>query len=261
MIYNLLQQGIFNQIRRYCFGISFACLLLGSCKIYQPAYYFKDITRDTVITGFETTTPALVIQKKDLLTITVSSLSPVEDALFTKTADGGAGGYLVDGEGNIVLHKLGKIQVAGLSRQQVKDKLETSLTPYLKEPLITVAFANHRVTVLGETSSQVVEMPEEKIPLLEVMAKANPVTQNSAIDRVLVIRETPGAKEFKHLNLQSPGFITSPWYFLQPNDVVIVKPNPEKVESEARRIRNQLLYTTVLSGITFIFLIIDRIFR
>ena len=43
--------------------------------------------------------------------------------------------------------------------------------------------------------------------------------------------------------------------------VVVVKPNEEKIDAEQRRIRNQLVYATALSAITFVFLIIDRIFR
>ena len=77
----------------------------------------------------------------------------------------------------------------------------------------------------------------------------------------MIIRETPNAKQVKYLNLEDPSVFTSPWYYLQPNDIVVVKPNEEKMESEQRRTRNQLMYTTVISAITFVFLIIDRIFR
>lgn len=237
------------------------CSFFSSCKIFQPAYYFKNITKDTIITGFEPANPELSIQKNDVLGIGVSSLSPLEDGLFNSAISAQAKGFVVDAEGNIFMHKLGKVAVTGLSRQQLKLKLEKALEPFLKDPIVTVNFINHRVTVLGETSSQVVEMPEERIPLLEVMAKSNPVTQNSALNKVLVIREGPGTKEFKYLDLQDPGFLKSPWYYLQPNDVVVVKPNTDKINAEAKRSRNQLLYTTALSAITLVFLIIDRVFR
>ena len=242
---------------------SLAIVLFCSCKVYQPTYYFKDIKRDTIIQGFQQVDLELKIQKNDMLNLVVSSLSPQEDALFNKGVAAGTttAGFQVDLDGNIYLHKLGKIPVAGLTRRQLKLKLENDLLPYVKDPIVTVNFINHRVTVFGETNSQVIEMPEEKIPLLEVMARANAVTFNSELNKVLVIRETPGAKEFKHLNLENPSLISSPWYYLQPNDIVVVKPNEEKIAAEAKRTRNQLMYTTILSGITFVFLIIDRILR
>ena len=234
----------------------------SSCKIYQPAYYFKDITRDTVITSFVNDNLELKIRKNDILSITISSLSNVEDALFNKAVSIGTesrnDGFQVAADGNIYLHKLGKVAVVGLTRKELKNLLENALLPYLKDPIVTVNFVNHRVTVLGDASSMIVEMPEERISLLDAMAKTGSVTQNSQLNRVMVIRETEGTKEIKHLNLEDPSIFTSPWYYLQPNDIVVIKPNEEKIETEQKRNRNLLIYTTVISAITFIILIIDR---
>lgn len=243
--------------------IASIAIATSSCKVYQPTHYFQNIQRDTVITGFVNTVPELNIQKGDILAIKFSSLSPEEDALFNSsiTTAETVSGFPVDNDGNIYLHKLGKTSVAGLSRNALKNKLETALIPFLKDAIVTVNFANHRITVFGETSSTVVEMPEEKIPLLEVMAKASGVTPDSKLDQVMVIRENGNAKEFKFLNLEDPSIFTSPWYYLQPNDIVVIKPNTEKIVAEQKRTRNQLLYTTLLSSVTFIFLIIDRVTR
>ncbi len=239
-----------------------ACLL-SSCRIFKPAYYFKDIRTDTIIRGFVNADFELKIQKNDVLTISISSLSAEEDGLFNKSVGGveGKSGFQVSLDGNIYLHKLGKVAVAGLTRKELKSKLETDLLPYLKDPIVTVSFANHRITVLGETGSKIVDMPDEKIALLEVMAQSGGTSQNAQLDKIMVIRETQNSKEIKHLNLEDPSIFTSPWYYLQPNDIVVVKPNEAKIDAEQKRTRNQLLYTTVLSAITFVFLIIDRIFR
>jgi polysaccharide export outer membrane protein len=115
--------------------------------------------------------------------------------------------------------------------------------------------------VLGDGSSKIVDMPDEKITLLEVMANSNGVNSNSQLNNIMVIRETDHAKQVKHLNLQDPSIFTSPWYYLQPNDIVVVKPNEEKIIAEQKKARNQLYFTTVLSATTFIFLVIDRITR
>ncbi len=258
-------QRVFNfrRVLTILFYIAGLALFTSSCKIYQPAYYFKDITRDTIIKGFITPDLELKIQPNDLLAIAISSLSAEEDGLFNKSLSTGEVklGYQVNTEGYIYLHKLGKVSANGLTRKELKNKLELDLLPYLKEPIVTVNFANHRVTVLGDGSSQVVEMPDEKISLLEVMAKGGGVTPNSQLNNVMIIRETSNAKQVKHLNLQDPSIFTSPWYYLQPNDIVVVKPNEEKMINEQKRIRNQLYYTTILSGITFVILILDRITR
>ncbi len=250
----------FVGIRFYTIAVLVSCIFISSsCKIYQPTYYFKDIRRDTVITGLVNPELEIKIKKDDVLSISISSLSPVEDELFNKSS--GGKGFQVTTDGHIYLHKLGRTPVAGLTRQQLKEKLEKELLPYLKDPIVTVNFANHRVTVFGETASKIIEMPEERISLLEVMAQAAGITPNSQLNHLMVIRENGNTKEFKHLNLEDPSIFTSPWFYLQPNDIVVVKPNEEKINTEQRRTRNQLMYTTLLSGITFVFLIVDRITR
>ncbi|MEO6731178.1 MAG: polysaccharide biosynthesis/export family protein [Ferruginibacter sp.] len=247
---------------------SFILLILSStifftsCKTFQPAYYFKGIKKDTLINGFINSDLELRIQKNDVLSISISSLSNTEDALFnTSSGTGSKTGFEVTPEGNIYLHKLGRISVAGLTRKELKAKLERDLLPYLKDPIVTVNFVNHRITVLGESGSQVMDMPEEKISLLEVMAKSGAGTPNAQLNKVMVIRESANSKQVKHLNLEDPSIFTSPWYYLQPNDIVVVKPNEERIITEQKRSSNQLLYATVLSGISFVFLIVDRIFR
>lgn len=237
--------------------------ILFSCKVYRPTYYFRDIKRDTTIIGFINNDLELKIQKNDVLAIAISSLNPAEDALYNTgtIVAPNTTGYQVTPEGNIFIHKLGKLQISGLTRQQLKNKLEADLSPYLKDPIVTVNFANHRITVFGETGSTIVPMPEDKIALLDVMAQATGITINSKLDEVMIIRENGNTKQFKHLNLEDQTIFTSPWYYLQPNDIIVVKPNEEKIYADQKRIRNQLLYTTIISGISFVFLIIDRITR
>lgn len=237
-------------------------MFFSSCKVYRPAYYFKDISRDTVITGFVNNELELKIQNNDQLAISIASLSVLEDGLFnTRVADGDKNSFQVSREGFIYLHKLGKLSVAGLTRKELKAMLEVNLLPYLKDPIVTVNFTNHRITVLGEGNSQVVEIPAEQISLLEVMAKAGGANNNAQLNNVMVIREYNNTKQVKHINLENPSIFTSPWYYLQPNDIVVIKPNELKATADQRRTNNHLVYTTILSSITFAFLMIDRIFR
>ena len=114
-------------------------IFFASCSISKPTYIFKDIKKDTVIQGFTDTDVELKIQKNDLLNLGISSLNPAEDLLFNSSigagagagkTDGAAAGYLVSLEGNIYLHKLGIIMVAGMTRKELKTKLEKDLLPY-----------------------------------------------------------------------------------------------------------------------------------
>ncbi len=245
--------------------------LFSSCAVTKPTYIFKDIKKDTVIQGFNDAGIELKIQKNDLLNLTISSLNPAEDLLFnssmatgtsTAKSDGGGAGYLVSNEGNIYMHKLGTLIVAGMTNKELKNKLEKDLLPYLKDPIVNVSFANHFITIMGEAgSSQKLNIPAEKISIIDALALSGHVTANATLRDVMVIRETEGAKQFKHLNLENASIITSPWYYLQPKDILVVSPNEEKMFTEARRIRNLQVYTTFVSVLSIALIILDRVIK
>ena len=97
----------------------------SSCKVTRPSNYFYNISRDTTINGTKQTVLPLKIKSGDGLAIAISSLNKDEDALYasslTAGATGEAGtlpGLLVNDAGEIYVHKLGKIKVAGLTRTE-----------------------------------------------------------------------------------------------------------------------------------------------
>ncbi len=243
--------------------------LFSSCAIIKPTYVFKDVKKDTIITGFKDYDLDIKIAKNDILNLTISSLNPVEDLLFNSaisapvsgsgTTGGGVGGYLVSGDGNIYMHKLGSVQVEGLTTRALKSKLEKELLPFLKDPIVNVRFANHFITIMGEAgSSQILNMPAEKMSILDVVALSGHVSPNASLKNVMVIRETEGSKQFKHLNLENASVITSPWYYLQPKDILVISPDEEKLYTEARRTRNIQLLSTTLSLISITLILLNR---
>ena len=244
-----------------------ATVLYSSCSVSKPTYIFKDIVRDTVIQGFTDADVALKIQKNDVLSITISSLNPMEDALFNAAigaakGEGSGAGYLVNEDGNIYLHKLGPVMVRGMTRTTLKTKLETDLLPYLKDPIVTVNYANHYITLMGEVGgSKLLNMPADKISIIDAIAQTGNVTPNASLKNVMVVREIEGGKQFKHINLEDASIITSPWYYLQPKDILVMKTNEEKVYTEAKRARRMQLFTTFVSVLSITLIIFDRIFK
>ena len=251
--------------------ILLSALTFTSCFIAKPSYIFKDITTDTIIKRIPESNIQLKIQKNDVLNLTISSLNPLEDAFFNSSTSSVAGsaketgtgsGYVVNEDGNIYLHKLGTIMVAGSTRKELKLKLETDLLPFLKDPIVSVNFGNHFITVLGEVgSTQIVNMPAEKISLIDAIALSGNASPNANFKNLMVIRETATTKEFKQLNLENKSIFTSPWYYLQPKDVLVIKPYDQKIRIEQKRTRNQQMFATLLSSISLVLIILDRILR
>lgn len=248
-----------------------SAICFSSCTPTKNSYYFKTIPKDTSINSGLNKQAESKIRKADLLSIMVSSLNPAEDLTFNAAAASGAAtnasgsgsnsGYLVDANGNIQVHRLGQIHAEGMTRRELKEKIQKDISPYLKDPVVTVRYLNHRVTVLGEVAkSSIVQMPEERLTLLEVLGSSGDVTTFAKRDNILIIRETDNGKQFKRVNLEDHSIFTSEWYYMQPDDVVYVEPNNKKVEEEKRNKRQQTI-AMALSGVSVAIIILDRIFR
>lgn len=258
--YNCLPVTFFFFVSIFCFS---------SCKTIRPSSYFYNISRDTTISGTKQQSVPLQIKNGDGLSINISSLNKEEDITYaagvssiaTGTGGSSAPGFKVNNTGEIFIHKLGKIQVAGLTRDELKLKLENALLPYLKDPIVTVNFTNHHVTLIGEVgSSKLLDMPDEKITIIDAMAQSGNVTSASQLTNVMIIREHENSKDFRHVNLEDHSIFTSPYYYLQPNDVVVVNPNYEKVFRQERRDRYQQSFTLLLQLVS-LSLIIAQIFK
>jgi len=238
--------------------IFISAIFLSSCSTTKKSYYFQALQRDTTINSPVRKLADSKIRKNDQLLINISSLNREEDLTFnaaaitigSTTSVGSGLGYLVDANGNIQLHRLGLIHAEGMTRRELKDKIQKDISPYLKDPVVTVRYLNHRVTVLGEVGKpSVIQMPEEQLSLLEVLGTTGDVTQFARRDNILIIRETSNGKTFKRLNLENNSLFTSEWYYLQPDDVVYVEPNDKKVNEENRNKRQQII-SMALSGLS-----------
>ena len=183
--------------------------------------------------------PELRIQKNDLLSIQIYSLStrPEADAYFnlpTATSAGQASsGFLVDAEGNIEYPRLGTIRAEGLTKQELAEVIKKKLTEpveLLTKPSVIIRFLNYKVTILGQVAREgMMTIPGEKVTILEAIGLAGGITDYGKKDKVKVIRETDGSREVGYVDLSSDSLFTSPYYNLVQNDVVIVEPTRQKI--------------------------------
>ena len=122
---------------------------------------------------------------------------------------------------------------------------------------MSIRFLNFRITVLGEVKNPtVINVPNEKISLLEAIGLAGDLTIYAKRDNVLVIREENGNKIIKRIDLNSDELLSSPFYYLKSNDIVYVEPDKARVASAGR---GQQWIPAVLSGLSVIVVIADRV--
>lgn len=242
-----------------------------SCVNTRKAIYFNGLPDSTIRSTIESLEP--VIQRNDLLSITVSSLNTAASQVFNTpnittiqavTGAGGntiASGYLVDQDGYIKFPILGNIKAAGLTKKALADTITKSLidTKQLYDPIVNIRYLNYKVTVLGEVARpSVINVPNEKITLLEALGLAGDLTLYARKDNILVLRVEDGDKIIKHLNLNSNDILTSPYFYLKSNDIVYVEPTKARIASTGRA--NQWL-PVILSGLSLAVIAIDRLTR
>lgn len=240
-------------------------LVLTGCSSYQKSLYLQN---DAVIN--QSTQGQLYdfrIMPKDLLTIVVSTTDPAASAPFYRKLgqdknNGGNStmgmqntnllGYLVDNNGEIDFPVLGKIQVTGLTTRECEALLREKLKPYLKEnPLVTVTSSNYKFSVLGEVNAPgTYTVQDEKVTIFEAIAQAGDMTLFSIRDDVQLLREdSEGRRQVIHLNLNDANITQSPYFYLQQNDVIYVKPTKAKVRTNTFN-SNASMWITILSVLT-----------
>lgn len=252
--------------------IFISIIFLTACRTTKdsPAY-FKTLSRDTTITGLVTPGFESKIQKKDVLAITVSSLSSDLDLKFnaaSSTVFNGSGsllstpGYQVNEEGKITLHYIGDVQAEGLTCKELKEKLQKDLLPFLREPVVSVQYLNRKVTILGEVQRpQVLNLADERISLIDALVVSGDLKEKANRKDIMIIRDSSSVKKIKHINLEDHSVFSSPWYYLQANDIVYVAADKTNIDKDEKRRSLQTTLSLIASGVSMIVIIINALTR
>lgn len=264
---------MYKILRTIIFSLcSFALIFtVASCASTRKIAYFNDVADSLRIVsngGLES-----VIQKKDILSITVSSLSNEATVIFNTpnlpiTPSSSAApnmpqtaGYLVSEDGTIKFPVLGNLQAAGLTQKQLESNITNLLIEkkLLFDPVVSSRFLNFRVTVLGEVNHPgVVTVPSEQISVLEAIGDAGDLTIYGLRDNVILIRQEGADKLITRLNLNSSKIFQSPYYYLKSNDVIYVEPAKDKIASTSLF---QQRLPIILSGLSLLIILLTNVFK
>lgn len=247
----------------YFLALTTLVLTLDSCSSYKKIPYFQNIEQVDLSASrglYDAT-----IMPKDLLSINVSTVNPdvakpfniniADNMTNTSSSDvANVRGYLVDNKGFINFPVIGKIHVAGLTKNQCEDLLQKKILPYMsstENPIVTVRMSSFRVTVIGEVGGpKVIPVTTEKMSIIEALASAGDLTVYGRRDNVLLIREdATGEKSYHRLNMNDANIINSPYYYLQQNDILYIEPNKVKARNSTIG-SSTTLWFSIISFIT-----------
>ena len=261
------------------FILAASLLILGACSAKKEITYFQDLRPGE--SELTITTPTEIrIQPKDKVSILVNSQDPRLSTLFnlpivsqqigqvgnsTNNSSRGISGYTVDSKGEIDFPVIGKMHIAGMTREEVATHVKKQLQSHdlVKDPVVTVEFMNLTVSVLGEVNHPGrYNIDKDHMTLLEVLSQAGDLTIHGKRDKVLVLRNEDGKQRTYGVNLCSGEHLySSPAYYLQQNDIVYVEPNSIKARQatvNGNTVRNVSFWMSLASLLTTISVLIFK---
>ncbi|MCQ2154589.1 MAG: polysaccharide biosynthesis/export family protein [Bacteroidales bacterium] len=226
----------------------FATALFSSCAGVKDIPYFQDSKNGS---KYELPTPKVVkVDISDQLSIVVNSKDPELAAVFnlpiishTMSGAGSSSGfssgdgnrisvYTVDSGGNIDMPVLGIVHVLGMTREQVAYTVKNLIISrqLLKDPVVTVEFANLYVSVLGDVAHPGRHaIDHDKVTIVDILSKASDMNVTGLRKNVKVYREEDGRQGCYQVDFTNmENIISSPVYYMQQNDIIYVQPNSMK---------------------------------
>ena len=222
-------------------------LSLSGCKTVREIPYLQNYAEyqwNDSIRPFDIT-----IKPKDELFIFVHSSNrevsaifnytepqPIDTKQLRATAQSGKLRYFpVDNNGDIDYPLIGKINVKGLTIEQISSLVKSKIARYFTDGAdygVKTYISNYYVSVLGEVKSpNSFSVSSNKINVLEALAMAGDLTVYGLRTNVKLLRELPdGEYEIHQLDLTDANLLNSPYYYMQQRDVLYVEPNSVKAQ-------------------------------
>lgn len=133
--------------------------------------------------------------------------------------------YTLDEEGCIELPLTGKINLKNMTVDQAKEILQEKVSKYVNQTTLIVKLSNFNLTILGEVSKPgMYKVYQSQINLFEAVAMAGNMTNFAKREEVKIVRQTDNGSEIITVDMGSADILSSPYYYLKPNDIVYVEP-------------------------------------
>lgn len=223
--------------------LSIIGLAVISCVPQAKMKYLHDIEGVTPVTEFQNTRPDYKLKPGDYLYIRVLTLDQKSNELFASmNGSGGTNGYtnttdqslyltsyMINDSGYVTFPLLGNIKAVGHTVTEMKQSMNKLVSEIIQESSVVVKLVLFDISVLGEVKNPgKFTVNKDHINIFEALALANDVTAFGNRTKVQIIRTEGDKNNIVTINLLSKDILSSPYYYLQPNDIIYVEPMKEK---------------------------------
>ena len=252
-------------------AISSACTSQKDLVLLNMDPKMYGVTNDSTVTYQIQVPEPYKIKSEDQLLITVSGLGTTTMESINKTSST-AGiadlrqayfspvNYVVDKEGFINLPLVGDLKVVGMTVEQIQDSVNARLinSGQIREARSLVRLTNFYITVMGEVNLPgVLQISQEQVNIVQALGLAGDLTDYANLHRVKLIREIEkGTLKTVVLDLGDPATVQSPFFYLQPGDILYVEP----AKSKSLVVTGQST-SVILSSISFVIVLASTVLQ
>jgi polysaccharide export outer membrane protein len=251
-------------------------LSFSSCiPTKRIAYLQEDLGTNDSLVALRKVMPPYRVQVNDMLSIRIKALDQELVAMFNPVGESNLNatgeqrlyydGFTVDQHGNIRVPTLGEVNVLGYTVEEIRETIEKRLlSDYFKEDaniFVTVKLAGIRYVINGEIGrpgSSIIY--RDQVSIMEAIANNGNIAITGDRTDVVIVRQYPQGQKVHHIDLTTIDAVNSPYYYIQPNDLILVNPLPQK--SLGTGITGLSSFTTILTvitGLTSIILLATRL--
>lgn len=254
--------------------ILLVAILFVGCNAQQRVLYIQDVE-----SGAEIEIPEnfqIRIKPLDQLTIIVNSKNPelalpfnsastytgLSKGVSSTVSSSSLQVFTVDNDGYITLPIIGQVKCDGMTRAELQSEIEKKIieSNYIADPQVNVRFTNLQISVLGEvTRPGRYDIKNDKVTLFDALAMAGDMTIYGNRENVAVIREIDGKNIITKLDIRSSEIFSSPCFYLEQNDIVLVSPNKYRAASAEINQNRSFWISLASTGISFATLLITII--
>lgn len=226
--------------------IALSCIFISSCIPHKDTIYLQNkgnAVNDTIPYNLSEVQKPYRIQIDDILNIRIKVLDQNNTQIFNPIGEANLNadsaerayfdGFTVDIHGNIRIPNLGILNVLGYTVEEIEKLIEQKLLDeQFKETaniFVTVKLAGLRYTATGEIGNPgTITLFKERVNIFEAIANAGEIPLTGNRKEVMIIRQYPQGQKIHSLDLTDVNVMKSPYYYIQPNDMIYVKPLKQK---------------------------------
>lgn len=247
------------------FCLSLICLAVISCVPLSQTRYLQDKEGETPVYEFQNVKADYLVKPGDYLYIRILTLDQKSNEIFaTITGSGSSNSYVNYSDQNLYLTSyavndsgyfkfplLGEVYAKGQTVNQIEATLNKSVSEFIKESSVVVKLVLYNFSVLGEVKAPgKYTVYNNRVNIFEAIAMAKDLTTYANRNKVQVIRTIGDKNSIVTLDLLSKDILASPYYYLQPNDIVYVEPLKNKTFAF-----ETFPYALVLASLSTVFII------